>query len=186
MGGDLLSTGKPIFSTNKVSKLGKEYLGGRHGQTDSAIYYIVRKNIGGSAMESNPPALLVTRHNGCEVARFVFGKLSTPRVRKPAKPRYRLAQVSRITEAYVLRLESGERSNPGRDVVLRLGLALLKGSDSLDIWAVHRRCYWRLGMPNSGDVKGLNRHPPNGCVPGLPGRTEEPERRGVGLPFLQQ
>ena len=55
---------------------------------------------------------------------------------KSAKSRYRLAQYSGITEAYILRLETGERSNPSRDVVLMLGLALLKGSNSLDIWDV--------------------------------------------------
>ena len=55
---------------------------------------------------------------------------------KSAKSRYRLAQYSGITEAYILRLETGERSNPSRDVVLMLGLALLKGSDSLDVWDV--------------------------------------------------
>ena len=47
-----------------------------------------------------------------------------------------LKQTCGITEAYISRLESGERSNPSRDVVLMLGLALLKGSDSLDIWDI--------------------------------------------------
>ena len=55
---------------------------------------------------------------------------------KSAKSRYRVAQYSGITEPYILRFETGERSNPSRDVVLMLGLALLKGSDSLDVWDV--------------------------------------------------
>lgn len=50
--------------------------------------------------------------------------------------RYRLAQFSGITEPYILRLEKGEKSNPSRDVVLKLGLALIKGSEALEIWDV--------------------------------------------------
>jgi len=55
---------------------------------------------------------------------------------RSGRSRYRLAQYCGISEAYILRLENGERSNPSRDVVLMLGLALLKGSDTLDIWDV--------------------------------------------------
>ena len=55
---------------------------------------------------------------------------------RSGRSRYRLAQYCGITEAYILRLEKGERSNPSRDVVLMLGLALLKGSEALDIWDV--------------------------------------------------
>lgn len=55
---------------------------------------------------------------------------------RSGRSRYRLAQYCGITEAYILRLETGERSNPSRDVVLMLGLALLKGSEALDIWDV--------------------------------------------------
>lgn len=52
------------------------------------------------------------------------------------KSRYRLAQFSGINEAYILRLESGQRSNPSRDVVMMLGLALVQNSDSVDIWDI--------------------------------------------------
>ena len=48
------------------------------------------------------------------------------------KSRYRVAQFSGVDEAYILRLESGERQNPSRDVVVTLGLALVfrvSGSD---------------------------------------------------------
>ena len=50
--------------------------------------------------------------------------------------RYRLARFSGISEPYILRLESREKSNPNRDVVLKLGLALIKGSEALEIWDV--------------------------------------------------
>ncbi len=50
---------------------------------------------------------------------------------KAGKSRYRLAQFSEIDKSYLLRLERGERSNPSRNVVIRLGLALLTGSDAL-------------------------------------------------------
>ncbi|NQW22493.1 MAG: helix-turn-helix domain-containing protein [SAR202 cluster bacterium] len=55
---------------------------------------------------------------------------------RSGRSRYRIAQFCGITEAYILRLEKGERSNPSRDVVLMLGLALIKGSEALDIWDV--------------------------------------------------
>ena len=44
------------------------------------------------------------------------------------KSRYRLAQFTGVNEAYLLRLETGERQNPSRDVVLKLGLALVADS----------------------------------------------------------
>ena len=55
---------------------------------------------------------------------------------KSGKSRYRLAQYSGLNEAYILRLESGERSNPSRNVVLMLGLALVEGSGSVGIWDI--------------------------------------------------
>ena len=50
--------------------------------------------------------------------------------------RYRLTQYSGLNQAYVLRWEKGERDNPTRDVVLMLGLALVEGSESVDIWDI--------------------------------------------------
>ena len=44
---------------------------------------------------------------------------------KARKSRYRLAQFSGIDQTYLLRLERGERTNPSRDVVLTLALALV-------------------------------------------------------------
>ena len=55
---------------------------------------------------------------------------------RAGKSRYRLAQFSGLNQAYVLRLEIGERGNPSRDVVLMLGFALVEGSDSLGIWDI--------------------------------------------------
>jgi transcriptional regulator with XRE-family HTH domain len=44
---------------------------------------------------------------------------------KTGKSRYRLAQYSGINEAYILRLERGDRSNPSRETVILLGIALV-------------------------------------------------------------
>ena len=55
---------------------------------------------------------------------------------RSGRSRYRLAQDTGLSEPYILRLESGERSNPSRDVVLMIGLALLKGSELMDIWDI--------------------------------------------------
>ena len=52
---------------------------------------------------------------------------------KARKSRYRLAQYSGIDQAYLLRLESSERTNPSRDVVLMLALALVENCESVGI-----------------------------------------------------
>ena len=43
---------------------------------------------------------------------------------KARKSKYKVAQDSGIDQAYILRLETGEKANPSRDVVLMLGFAL--------------------------------------------------------------
>ena len=53
---------------------------------------------------------------------------------KSGKSRYKFAQYSELSEPYILRLESGERANPSRDVVVRLGMALAHGVSSIEIW----------------------------------------------------
>ena len=53
-----------------------------------------------------------------------------------SKSRYRVAQYSDLNQAYILRLESGARGNPSRDVVLMLGLALVEDLDSVGIWDI--------------------------------------------------
>ena len=56
---------------------------------------------------------------------------------KSGKTKYKLAQYSGLDEAYVLRLESGERQNPSRDTVMKLGLALVADSDTVSIHDVN-------------------------------------------------
>lgn len=55
---------------------------------------------------------------------------------KSGKSRYKLAQYSGLSEPYILRLESGERTNPSRDVVMMLGTALAQGVSSIEIWDI--------------------------------------------------
>ena len=55
---------------------------------------------------------------------------------KSGKSRYKLAQYSELSESYILRLESGERANPSRDVVVKLGMALAQGVSSIEIWDI--------------------------------------------------
>ena len=52
---------------------------------------------------------------------------------KSGKSRYKLAQYSGIDEAYLSRLESGERQNPSRDVVMKLGLALASDTSAVSL-----------------------------------------------------
>ena len=56
---------------------------------------------------------------------------------KSGKTRYRLAQYSGLNEAYILRLESGERQNPSRDTVMKLGLALVADTRAVSIHDVN-------------------------------------------------
>ena len=52
---------------------------------------------------------------------------------KTQKSKYRVAQDSGIDQSYILRLETGEKANPSRDVVLMLALALSYNSDAVGI-----------------------------------------------------
>ena len=52
---------------------------------------------------------------------------------RSGKSRYRLAQYSGIDQAYIHRLETGERNNPSREIVLMLGFALVENSQSVGI-----------------------------------------------------
>ena len=56
--------------------------------------------------------------------------------RKTGKSRYKLAQWTGISEAYLLRLENGERSNPSRDAVVLIALAMVSNDQSIDIYDV--------------------------------------------------
>ena len=57
---------------------------------------------------------------------------------KGGKSKYRLAQYSGLDEAYILRLESGERQNPSRDAVMKLCLALAATSEAINIHEVNQ------------------------------------------------
>ncbi|MEE9202091.1 MAG: helix-turn-helix transcriptional regulator [Dehalococcoidia bacterium] len=65
-----------------------------------------------------------------------FGRCLQELRRKADKSRYRLAQYTGLNEAYLLRLESGERRQPSRDVALMLALALASGSDQVSLYDV--------------------------------------------------
>ena len=65
-----------------------------------------------------------------------FGKTLSGLRRRTGKSRYNLAGFTGLSEAYILRLETGERNNPSRDVVLMLALSLARGSDLMEIWDV--------------------------------------------------
>ena len=55
---------------------------------------------------------------------------------KAGKSRYKLALWSGLSEAYLLRLENGERTNPSRDVVLLVALALVSSSETIDLYDI--------------------------------------------------
>ena len=55
---------------------------------------------------------------------------------KSGKSGYKLAQYSGLSEPYIHRLETGERANPSRDVVMMLGTALAQGVPSIEIWDI--------------------------------------------------
>ena len=65
-----------------------------------------------------------------------FGKTLLTLRKKAGKSRYNLAQFSGLNEAYILRLETGERSNPSRDVVLMIALSLIQTSNQLEFWDI--------------------------------------------------
>ena len=55
---------------------------------------------------------------------------------KTGKSRYNMAKFTGLDESYLLRLETGERNNPSRDVVLMIGLALVRQSNLVEIWDI--------------------------------------------------
>ncbi len=56
------------------------------------------------------------------------------KLRKKAKmTRYALARESRVDPTYLARLESGEKIRPGRQLVLRIGQALLNNSGKISL-----------------------------------------------------
>ncbi|MEE2710274.1 MAG: helix-turn-helix transcriptional regulator [Gemmatimonadota bacterium] len=65
-----------------------------------------------------------------------FGKTLRALRKRSNKSRYNLAGFSGVSETYILRLETGERSNPSRDVVLMIALALVRTSTNIEIWDI--------------------------------------------------
>ncbi|MFC1972259.1 helix-turn-helix domain-containing protein [Chloroflexota bacterium] len=65
-----------------------------------------------------------------------FGAMLKRLRAKAGKSRYKLAQWTGLSEAYLLRLENGERNNPGRDVVLLIALALVSDSPAIDVYDI--------------------------------------------------
>ena len=68
---------------------------------------------------------------------MTFGQTLKNLRTKSGKSRYRLNPYSGLDEAYILRLESGERQNPSRDAVMKLGLALVATSEAMSIQNVN-------------------------------------------------
>ena len=68
---------------------------------------------------------------------MTFGQTLKNLRTKSGKSRYRLAQYSGLDEAYILRLESGQRKNPSRDAVMKLCLALTATSEVVSIHDVN-------------------------------------------------
>ena len=64
------------------------------------------------------------------------------------KSRQELAQYSGLSEAYLFRLESGERRNPSRDTVIKIALALVAGASSVSVCNVN-------GLLLAGDYAAL-------------------------------
>jgi hypothetical protein len=56
--------------------------------------------------------------------------------RKSGTTCYRLAKWSGLSEAYIYRLERRQRVGPTRDVVIMLGLALVRNGCAVEIWDV--------------------------------------------------
>lgn len=81
--------------------------------------------------------------------------------KKAGKSRYRLAQWSGLSEAYLLRLETGERANPSRDVVLMIAFALVAEADKIDLFDIEE-FLWSAGyasLRRRGDTE--NGFPPD-------------------------
>ncbi len=62
-----------------------------------------------------------------------FGDTLKALRKRAGKSKYRLAQFSGIDQAYLLRLETGERNRPSRDVVLMIGFALVENSSTVSL-----------------------------------------------------
>ena len=57
-----------------------------------------------------------------------FSSAMSRLLKRSGKTKYRVAELSGLDEGCLGRLESGNRSNPSRDIVFRIGLALVHDS----------------------------------------------------------
>ena len=62
-----------------------------------------------------------------------FAQHFTKLRRKSGKSKYAIAQYTGIDQAYLSRLESGEKAHPSREIVLTIAFALASESDTLSI-----------------------------------------------------
>ena len=77
---------------------------------------------------------------------------------RSGKSRYWLAQFSGVNQAYLLRLERGERRNPTRDTVLKLALALVAGSSLVTIDDVNELLWAATYVPLLGRGQSFASH----------------------------
>ncbi len=66
-----------------------------------------------------------------------FGAILKRVRERTGKSRYFLAQFTGLNEAYLLRLETGERQHPSRDVVVKLGMALVANTSEVSMHDVN-------------------------------------------------
>lgn len=66
-------------------------------------------------------------------ARSEFAELLQDLRERAKKSRYELHKTTGLDQAYLKRLEDGSKTNPSRETVLMLSLALVRGSEALDI-----------------------------------------------------
>ena len=62
-----------------------------------------------------------------------FSKTLKGLIGESGSSRYRLSRCSQVDEAYILRLENGQKQNPSRDLVIKLGMGPMQCSSSVTI-----------------------------------------------------
>lgn len=68
-----------------------------------------------------------------QLARSEFSELLQDLRQRAKKSRYELHKVTGLDQAYLKRLEDGEKTNPSRETVLMLGFALVRGNEAIHI-----------------------------------------------------
>ena len=64
-----------------------------------------------------------------------FGKKLQQLREKAGKSRYELSKLSGLDQAFIGRLETGEK-NPSRNTVIRLGIALVRGNTKVSLFDI--------------------------------------------------